>query len=60
MSEIEHKFIEHARAVSRLTRDLPECRCGHLKYTHRYLGGTLACTVLICRCTEYEEKRENP
>lgn len=47
---------EHEQAVARLMRHIPECECGHLHYSHRLMGLTLACTVLECRCTAYQEK----
>lgn len=46
----------HEKAVERLTRHIIECVCGHLHYSHRLMGLTLACTVLDCRCTAYQEK----
>lgn len=39
---------------------VPECTCGHLKYTHRYLGGTFACAAVECTCSEYTEITNAP
>lgn len=44
---------------------LLECTCGHLKYTHRYLGAKLACTAeevqgARCPCPEYTEIANAP
>lgn len=38
-----------------LPMKLAECTCGHLKYTHRYLGGKFACAAPACLCIEYTE-----
>lgn len=32
---------------------LAECTCGHLQYTHRYLGGKFACAAVSCPCPDY-------